>query len=169
MAVLFVRVSTIIFLIAVQTTTSSAPNHSFRVRGSRARGSKSVLLLRSCVQGDASWGGGPEFVGTTSTFIFKLGGDGAASERFDTSGVDENYLYADAGSWPRWGGGSPDLIIGQGGAPGAGGYCNQGTYTAATNQVCGGNGNWGATELVVLGRLPPPPVRAPPLPSQTCH
>ena len=28
-------------------------------------------------------------------------------------------------------------------------HCDQGTYTAATNQICGSNGNWGETRLVV--------------------
>jgi hypothetical protein len=115
------------------------------------------LALRLCaLQADASWGGGT-WVGTAATFIFKLGTDGAASERFDPRGADENYQLASLSYWPTWGGGGDDLNMwGNGGALGGNrGYCNQNTYTAATNQVCGGGtGTWGATDLVVFGRLP---------------
>jgi hypothetical protein len=108
-----------------------------------------------CVQGDASWGGNAGPVGTAATFIFKLGGDGAASERFDPSGANEQYQRADSSQWPKWGY-SADLGMGDNGVLGANGYCYQDAYTAPSNQVCGGDSNWGATELVVFGRLPPP-------------
>ena len=43
--------------------------------------------------------------------------------------------------------------MGYGGALGTyAARCNQATYTAASNQVCGGNMNWRTTNLVVLGR-----------------
>ena len=112
------------------------------------------------MQADASWGGnGNAYVGTAACFIFKLGGDGAASGRFDPSGANELYQQAGPSYWPQYGDGGPgpDLIMGGGGGGGGGlggayAKCHQDTYTAATNQVCGGQGNWGVTELVVLGR-----------------
>jgi len=108
-------------------------------------------------QADASWGGGPAWVGTAATFIFKLSGEGAASERFDPTGADELYQFAYPGDWPYWGSGH-DLHMGGGRALGTDGYCLQGTtYAGTPNQICGcnayeNNGCWGATELVVLGR-----------------
>jgi hypothetical protein len=105
------------------------------------------LALRSCVlQADAS--GGVVGGGTAACFIFKLGGDGAGSERFDPSDARlGGYQYAGSSRFPTWG----DLYMGSG-ALGASAQCSQYTYTAATNQVCGGDNNWGATDLVVLAR-----------------
>lgn len=120
------------------------------------------------VQADSSWAGtgAGTWAGTDACFIFKLG-DGRLSERFDPSGADEHYQYTEPTSWQVWGSGS-DLHMGYDGALGAyggavhGGVCNQGTYSATTDQVCGGSAttwtegtiDWGATELVVFGRLP---------------
>jgi hypothetical protein len=98
------------------------------------------------LQADAPWGldGG----GTAACFLFKLGGDGAGSERFDPSGASgDNYQYAGPSRFPSWG----DLYTGSG-ALGASAQCSQYLFTAATNQVCGGDNNWGQTDLVVLGR-----------------
>ena len=103
------------------------------------------------MQADASWGPWTGNVGTAATFIFRLGGDGEGSERFDpNAAANEYYQYAYPDSWPGWSYGS-DLYMGSG-ALGASALCIQSTYTAATNQVCGGESNWGATDMVVLGR-----------------
>ena len=61
-----------------------------------------------------------------------------------------------AGYWPRWGGGGSymygDLVIGDSfGAPeGSTGYCNQGgTYRGTEDEICGGEYNWGTTDVEV--------------------
>ena len=113
------------------------------------------LVCCACVvQADASWQG-DGWVGTAACWITKLSGDGTAPERFDATG-NSRYLYANPRYWPQWGG---DLIFGYSEPPaipgtlGANGYCTQAVYTAADYQVCGGgDGAWGATDLVVLGR-----------------
>jgi hypothetical protein len=118
------------------------------------------------LQADASWAyavdnaghAGFGWVGTSACFIFKL--DGAASERFDSKGVDENYQYANPSHWPEFGAGADIYMGGGNGALGVGNaYCTQNTYTAVTNQVCGGSGSWGSTDLVVFGRVAAVPLR----------
>ena len=66
----------------------------------------------------SSWAGtgaplrvGAPYVGTAATFIFKLAGNGGAPQRFDSSGANELYQYADPGSRPLWGG-NDDLSMG---------------------------------------------------------
>ena len=56
--------------------------------------------------------------------------------------------------WPQWGG-QPDLLFGDQGALGQhSAHCNQGTtYAGETNDACGGDGNWGATEMEVWYRV----------------
>ena len=60
------------------------------------------------------------------------------------------YQHADPTYWPEFGYGN-DLYIGGNGPPGgAGGMCYQGyTYRGSTNAACGGDSNWGHTDLEV--------------------
>ena len=53
--------------------------------------------------------------------------------------------------WPGLGNGGWDLAMGSGGAPGGEqGYCDQGrTYRGAEGEICGGDMNWGATDVEV--------------------
>ena len=72
-------------------------------------------------------------------------------QRFEPTGADTEYQVVDADGWPSWGSGS-DLDIGEtSGAPGGShGYCNQGgTYRGTHGEICGGRGNWGATDVEV--------------------
>ena len=57
-----------------------------------------------------------------------------------------------------------DLVIGGSGAPGGSdGYCDQGgTYRGTDGEICGGDGNWGATDVEVWYPRPPPPQPPPP-------
>ena len=52
--------------------------------------------------------------------------------------------------WPAWG--NDDLILGDaGGPPGEFGYCLQGgTYAGYESNACGGDSNWGHTDLQVV-------------------
>ena len=53
-----------------------------------------------------------------------------------------------ANVWPQWG--SFDLRTGQFGPPGKDGCCLQGfTYAGYENNACGGDSNWGKTDLEV--------------------
>ena len=74
-------------------------------------------------------------------------------QRFEPTGADTGYQDVGADFWPMWGSGGSDLSIGDSwGAPGAGshGHCNQGnTYRGTEGEVCGGNNNWGTTDVEV--------------------
>ena len=73
-------------------------------------------------------------------------------QRFEPTGTYTDYQFVRADMWPQWGGGSdPDLAIGQTtGAPGEYGFCGQGyTYRGTRGEICGGDGNWGATDVEV--------------------
>ena len=72
------------------------------------------------------------------------------SQRFEPIGTDTAYQAVRAGEWPAWGG-YGDLAIGlTSGAPGERGQCNQGgTYRGTEGEICGGTGNWGATDVEV--------------------
>ena len=73
-------------------------------------------------------------------------------QRFEPTGTDTNYQYVIAGDWwPWWGGNGADLRIGYSGAPGgSGGSCSQGrTYRGTHGEICGGDSNWGATDVEV--------------------
>ena len=86
---------------------------------------------------------------SSSNWLFGLGP--GPPQRFEPAGTNTgNYQYANADYWPGWGGG-PDLVLGNGGAPGgSGGYCDQGdTYRGTPGEICGGDGNWGATDVEV--------------------
>ena len=68
--------------------------------------------------------------------------------------------------WPSFGFGY-DLSIGSAGPPGdTDGMCNQGnTYRGSPNAACGGEHNWGHTDVEVWYPLPPAPAPTPPCPS----
>eukprot|EP01045_Picozoa_sp_COSAG04_P021890 COSAG04_NODE_2397_length_4209_cov_10.504380_2_plen_108_part_00 len=86
---------------------------------------------------------------SSSDWLFGLGP--GPPQRFEPTGTDNNYQHVYADWWPVWGSGV-DLAIGRtGGAPGGSdGYCHQGhTYHGADGEICGGNNNWGATDLEV--------------------
>eukprot|EP01045_Picozoa_sp_COSAG04_P003433 COSAG04_NODE_140_length_23600_cov_1779.264414_1_plen_132_part_00 len=74
-------------------------------------------------------------------------------QRFEPTGTDTHYQLVEADSWPHWGGSYGDLRIGAiiDGAPGGShGYCHQGrTYRGTPDEICGGYGNWGATDVEV--------------------
>jgi hypothetical protein len=64
-------------------------------------------------------------------------------------GGDTQYQEANPTFWPCFGYGI-DLLIGYDGPPGDGGRCYQGTtYRGSPNAACGGNNNWGHTDLEV--------------------
>ena len=86
--------------------------------------------------------------GAANDFLFRLGPDTAASYR--PSGANTDYQYCSPGYWPEWGDGG-SLSFGYEGLPlGANGRCHQGgTYVGAPNAACGGQSNWGATDMEV--------------------
>ena len=76
-------------------------------------------------------------------------------QRFEPTGTDTDYQTVVAGWWPEWGN-YHDLVIGDSwasdhGAPaGEDGYCIQGvTYRGTGGEICGGNYNWGDTDVEV--------------------
>ena len=73
-------------------------------------------------------------------------------QRFEPTGADTDYQFVEAYEWPIWGYyGGGDLAIGDtSGAPGVRGSCSQGTtYRGTSGEICGGNENWGATDVEV--------------------
>ena len=80
-------------------------------------------------------------------------------QRFEPTGTGTDYKRIDAvdaddyqSRWPEWGARGADLNIGRtSGAPGGSyGFCNQGsTYRGRYGEICGGNDNWGATDVEV--------------------
>ena len=79
-------------------------------------------------------------------------------QRFEPIRTDANYQVVNARYWPMWGSGGSDLTIGGSGAPGgSAGWCNQGnTYRGTHGEICGGDGNWGATDVEVWYRAERP-------------
>ncbi len=71
-------------------------------------------------------------------------------QRFEPIRAGTYYQNVVAGTWPAWGD-NGELNIGGSGAPGGSdGYCNQGyTYRGTRGEICGGDGNWGATDVEV--------------------
>ena len=77
-------------------------------------------------------------------FIFRLAGPGLGAEAWDDTGSSTLFQHNGASYWPWFGG--ADLCFGLTGALGAGWtWCNQDTYQAASNAVCGGGVNGGNT------------------------
>eukprot|EP01045_Picozoa_sp_COSAG04_P013424 COSAG04_NODE_951_length_9210_cov_890.580178_9_plen_149_part_00 len=76
-------------------------------------------------------------------------------QRFEHIGTNTDYQGVGVDRWPQWGRGGGDLTIGGSGAPGGsgypgGGFCYQGhTYRGTEGEICGGSGNWGATDVEV--------------------
>ena len=71
-------------------------------------------------------------------------------QRFEPTGTDYQFVYTDR--WPVWGHYPGDLAIGDtSGAPGGShGHCDQGNaYHGTPGEICGGDGNWGATDVEV--------------------
>ena len=103
----------------------------------------------------ATWAGNDNFATeATGDFLFWLG-PGATPVAYRPTGKDTHYQRRDPGWWPGWGIGY-DLKFGAFGALGQGqlAYCYQGsTYAGERNDACGGEGNWGATEMEVWYRV----------------
>ena len=75
-------------------------------------------------------------------------------QRFEPTGTNTAYQTVGAGEWPQWGGnGSGDdlAIVVTSYAPDVShGTCQQGgTYRGTHNEICGGEANWGATDVEV--------------------
>ena len=102
----------------------------------------------------ATWAGNGYATEAAGDFLFRLG-PGATPVAYRPTGKDMNYQFRDPSHWPHWGYGT-DLYFGWSGALGQGiyAYCDQGsTYAGETNDACGGDGNWGATEMEVWYRV----------------
>ena len=72
-------------------------------------------------------------------------------QRFEPTGTNTHYQNVKAVDfWPTWGN-SGDLSIGwTSGAPGGYAGCDQGTtYRGTEGEICGGDDNWGATDVEV--------------------
>ena len=91
----------------------------------------------------------------TGNFLFQLGPGAAATYPTRAPGP-KLYQHRANGYWPIWG--TDDLKFGWGGALGNNGYCNRlrtagYTYEGFGQEVCGGNYNWGVTEMEVWYRV----------------
>jgi hypothetical protein len=90
-----------------------------------------------------------------SDFIFRLQpGEPQFFLPTGTGSYRTRYQYVGPGYWPMWGGGGfkGDLNMGLNYNDPLGEYgrCYQGnTYAGSPNEICGGEGNWGATQLEV--------------------
>ena len=75
-------------------------------------------------------------------------------EHFESTGSSTLTRYQNVweSRWPQWGeggGGWGDLYIGQS-SPGESGQCEQGaTYRGTAGEICGGDQDWGATDVEV--------------------
>ena len=80
-----------------------------------------------------------------NNWLFKLR---PAPQRFARSGNGTEYQLVWPDDWPQWGG---DLVIGQTSASPGGEFsaCDQVIYLADDDEICGGDGNWGATDVEV--------------------
>ena len=84
---------------------------------------------------------------SSSDYLYRL--SPGEPERYETiPGGITSYQYANPISWPTFG---YDLNIGSYGPPGdTTGSCDQGTtYRGSHDAACGGDGNWGQTDLEV--------------------
>eukprot|EP01046_Picozoa_sp_COSAG06_P012223 COSAG06_NODE_711_length_12877_cov_16.318281_12_plen_148_part_00 len=85
---------------------------------------------------------------SSSDYLYRL--SPGEPERYETiPGGNTRYQQAAPTLWPvfgDWG----DLVIGSYGPPGANGFCDQGgTCRGSPNAACGGDSNWGHTDLEV--------------------
>ena len=113
----------------------------------QAAGSWSVDAC-CAVHGNDCSGGGCHDVASSSDWLFGLWP--GPPQRFEPTGTDTYYQDVAADEWPRWG--VNDLAIGDTSGPpgGSGGWCHQGrTYRGTEGEICGGDGNWGATDVEV--------------------
>ena len=97
-----------------------------------------------------TWEGGCVAQTSSSDWLFGLWP--GPPQRFEPTGTGTDYQHVEAGEWPQWGNDFGDLEIGwDSGAPGGWyGYCDQGgTYRGTEGEICGGNGNWGLTDVEV--------------------
>eukprot|EP01046_Picozoa_sp_COSAG06_P019242 COSAG06_NODE_1364_length_9696_cov_14.104929_22_plen_167_part_00 len=92
---------------------------------------------------------------SSSDYLYRL--SPGEPERYETipHGGHAGYQLVYPTSWPIFGAGD-DLMIGGNGPPGVylpgvtNGFCDQGvTYRGSPNAACGGNSNWGHTDLEV--------------------
>ena len=106
--------------------------------------------------GQASWAGNGDYATEAAgDFLFRLG-PGAGPVAYRPTGDHTGYQLRGPGYWPIWGGYPYDLGFGYSGALGQGNVarCDQGTtYAGEPNDACGGEGNWGATEMEVWYRV----------------
>ena len=123
----------------------------------QAAGSWSVDA-RCAVPGNECTGNGCWDHASSSDWLFGLWDPRhpGPPQRFQPTGNDTRYQHVMAERWPLWGrGGSHgDLSISShttGATPGgSNGYCSQGqTYDGTDGEICGGDGNWGATGVEV--------------------
>ena len=114
----------------------------------------------------ATWSGAPTpshssyATEATGDFLFQLGPAAAATYpargHNGIPGGDNCYQHRATGYWPIWG--TDDLVFGWGGTLGNNGHCNKRktpgyTYEGLGQEVCGGNYNWGPTEMEVWYRV----------------
>ena len=95
---------------------------------------------------EGTWAGGPGYDNNAKAdFLFKLGD---SLEKFPNKGSG-HYVYKCSVCWPDFGGGS-DLSWGRHGKLGTWAKCSASSYSGhVTNEICGGNNNWGTTHLEV--------------------
>ena len=88
---------------------------------------------------------------SSSSWLFGLGP--GPPQRFEPTGTDTTYQFVKADEWPRWGpssGGARDDDLAIQTPGGSFGYCHQGgTYRGTDGEICGGDLNWGATDVEV--------------------
>jgi hypothetical protein len=85
---------------------------------------------------------------------------------FQPTGADQYPMQCEQDTWPTWSWGTLQsgecrLSMGYSGGPGIGADCEP------TKPICGGNGNWGETQLEIW-RLAPSPSPSPPAPPKCC-
>ena len=117
----------------------------------QAAGSWSVDACCAVSGNDCGTGGAGRYCvdrASSSDWLFGLWP--GPPQRFEPTGTDTDYQQVWADLWPRWGD-AGDLVIGGSGAPGGSqGYCHQGrTYRGTDGEICGGDGNWGPTDVEV--------------------
>ena len=87
---------------------------------------------------------------SSSDYLYRL--SPGEPERYETiPGGDAGYQQASPTYWPAFGSGADELRIGYDGPPGGThGCCDQGyTYRGSHDAACGGDSNWGHTDLEV--------------------
>ena len=120
----------------------------------QAAGSWSVDACCAVPGNDCHRGGGNDNCidrASSSDWLFGLWP--GPPQRFQPTGTHTTYQYVHADHWPMWGNLGVDLTIAAftTGAPGEQeGWCDQGgTYRGTHGEICGGSGNWGATDVEV--------------------